>query len=79
MGVRFRTTNYFLYFAVLQSTRLFCMAQQVIIAVLFMAAVAYLAYLIFKNFRASGCPSGCGSCGIDFNKIRKDLQNKSIK
>jgi hypothetical protein len=55
------------------------MGQHVIIAILFIAAVAYLGYLVFKSFRASGCPSGCGSCGIDFNKIQKDLQKKAIK
>jgi hypothetical protein len=55
------------------------MGQQVIIAILFIAAVAYLGYLVFKNFRASGCRSGCGPCGIDFNKTQKNLQKKGAK
>jgi len=56
------------------------MGQHIIIVLLFLAAVAYLGYMIFKNFRmSSGCPSGCGSCGIDFSKIQKDLQKKAVK
>lgn len=56
------------------------MVQELIIAVLFLAAVAYLGYLVYKNFQArSGCSSGCGSCGIDFSKIEKNLQKKSLK
>ena len=55
------------------------MGQHVIIAILFFAALVYLGYLIFKNFRASGCPSGCGSCGVDFSKIGKDLQKKGLR
>ena len=53
------------------------MVQQVIIVLLFVAAVAYLAYLVYKNFQArSGCASGCGSCGIDFNKLQKAIDKK---
>jgi hypothetical protein len=56
------------------------MSQQVIILILFLAAVAYLGYTIYKSFRvSSGCASGCGSCGIDFNKIQKDLEKKAVK
>lgn len=52
------------------------MVQHLIIAVLFLAALAYLGYITYKSFSSTGCPSGCGSCGIDFSKIRKDLQGK---
>ena len=56
------------------------MVQQVVISVLFLAAVAYVGYMIFKSFKASsGCSTGCGSCGIDFSKIEKELQEKEIK
>lgn len=55
------------------------MAQQLIIAVLFLAALAYLGYIVYKSFHAkSGCSSGCGSCGIDFDKLRKELKNKGL-
>jgi hypothetical protein len=53
------------------------MAQQIIIALLFFAAVAYLGYIVYRSFRTrSGCSPGCGSCGIDFDKIQKDLRKK---
>lgn len=55
------------------------MGQLAIIGILFLSALAYLGYTIYKNFRAdSGCPSGCGSCGIDINKIRKELEQKGL-
>jgi len=63
-----------------KSRTLFKMSQQVIIAILFLAALAYLGYIIYKSFQASsGCASGCGSCGIDFNKIQEDIQKKAVK
>jgi hypothetical protein len=53
------------------------MGQQLIIAILFVAALAYLGYIVYKSFQArSGCSSGCGSCGIDFNKIEKQAERK---
>jgi len=55
------------------------MGQQVIIALLFLAALAYLGYIIFRSFQDSGCSSGCNSCGIDLNKIRKELEKKAVK
>ena len=55
------------------------MAQQIIIALLFLAAVTYLGYMVYKNFQSrSGCSSGCGSCGIDFRKVQKDLKTKDV-
>jgi hypothetical protein len=54
------------------------MVQHLIIAALFLAAVVYLGYITYKSFSSTGCSSGCGSCGIDFDKIRKDLQKKGI-
>lgn len=55
------------------------MGQHLIIAVLFLAAVTYLGYLAYKSFTSSGCSSGCGSCGIDFNKIKRDLGKNAVK
>ncbi|MDQ2656265.1 MAG: FeoB-associated Cys-rich membrane protein [Bacteroidota bacterium] len=55
------------------------MVQNLIILLLFLAAIAYLGYVIYQNFRMrSGCPSGCGSCGIDFDKIRRELAKKAV-
>lgn len=56
------------------------MAQLIIIAILFLAALSYLGYAMYKNFRADrGCSSGCTSCGIDISKIRKELDEKSVR
>jgi hypothetical protein len=52
------------------------MVQEVFIVILFFAALSYVGYLIYKNFQAKSCASGCGSCGIDFSKIEKELQKK---
>lgn len=56
------------------------MIQQVIIAVLFVGALAYIGRVIYRNFQArSGCASGCGQChAIDFNKIEKQIQQKGL-
>lgn len=55
------------------------MAQQLIIVVLFLGALVYLGYIVYKSFQAkSGCSSGCGSCGIDFSKLQKDLKKKGL-
>ena len=71
--------NFFRYFVVLKKVgNAKEMGQHIIILILFIAAVGYLGYMIFKNFRASGCPSGCGSCGIDFAKIQKELQERAV-
>ncbi|MGC1244500.1 MAG: hypothetical protein WA874_23130 [Chryseosolibacter sp.] len=55
------------------------MGQHLIIAFLFLAAAGYLGYIVYKSFTSSECSSGCGSCGIDFNKIRRDIQKKGLK
>ena len=49
--------------------------QQILIIAIFAGAVAYLGYIVYKSFTAkSGCASGCGKCGIDFNKIERELK-----
>lgn len=54
------------------------MLQHLIIVLLFLAALGYLGYIVYKSFTSSGCTSGCGSCGIDFNKLRKEMEKKRL-
>jgi hypothetical protein len=56
------------------------MIQQVLIILLFTAAVAYLGRLIYKSFQAkSGCATGCGKCGaVDFAKLEEQLRQKGM-
>jgi hypothetical protein len=56
------------------------MIQQIIIGLLFTAALIYVGRLIYKSFQAkSGCATGCGKCGaVDFEKIEKQLQQKGL-
>lgn len=73
--------NYFRIFAVDSLISQYSvMVQNLIIGLLFLAAVGYLGYIVYQSFQIrSGCPSGCGSCGIDFDKIRKELAKKAAK
>jgi hypothetical protein len=50
--------------------------QQLILIALFLGALAYVGYLIYKSFQQkSGCASGCGKCGVvDFAKIERELK-----
>ncbi len=54
--------------------------ENVIIAIIFLAAVAYLGNIVIKNFsikKNAGCSKGCGSCGaIDFDKIAAEMEAK---
>ena len=53
------------------------MLQQVIIILLFAAALAYLGRMVYHSFRAKSCTTGCGKCGaVDFSKIEKELNAK---
>jgi len=54
------------------------MIQQVIILLIFIAALVYIGRMLYRNFAAKGgCASGCGACStIDFKKIQKDLEKK---
>jgi len=60
----------------------FCnMVQNLIIFLIFGAAVFYVARMIYKNFSAKSgsCASGCGKCGaVDFNAIEKQLKQKGL-
>jgi hypothetical protein len=56
------------------------MLQNILVAIIFIAAVAYLlrmAYITF--FKKTACATGCGKCGaVDFNKIEKELKEKGL-
>ncbi|HEY8511481.1 MAG TPA: FeoB-associated Cys-rich membrane protein [Cyclobacteriaceae bacterium] len=40
------------------------MVQQILVILIFVAAVGYLVTLVVRQFRAkSGCATGCGKCG----------------
>ncbi len=53
------------------------MNQGAFIVLLFILAIGYLGYTIWKQFSAKkGCPGGCGCSGIDIEKIEKELTNK---
>ena len=54
------------------------MIQEILLIVIFGAAIAYLARIIYRQFQAkAACASGCGKCNaVDFNKIEKALRSK---
>lgn len=77
--VRCRTLNYRAGIFVIATEIYLCvMIQTLIVAIIFITAVAYIGRMIFKSFQAkSACDSGCGKCGaVDFNKIEKQLKEK---
>ena len=58
---------------------LYTMIQSIIVAIIFIGAVAYVARLIYKSFESKSCATGCGKCGaVDFNKIEKQLKEKGL-
>jgi len=53
------------------------MLQNIVVLIIFLGALAYVGWLIYKSFQAkAGCASGCGKCGVDFKKIEKQIQQK---
>jgi bacterioferritin-associated ferredoxin len=56
------------------------MAQTILVIALFIAAIAYLSRLIYKQLQSkSACATGCGKCSaIDFKKIEADIVKKGI-
>jgi hypothetical protein len=56
------------------------MIQQILVLVIFLAAVGYVGWLVYKSFKArSACTTGCGKCGaVDFEKIEKQLRQKGV-
>jgi hypothetical protein len=57
------------------------MIQQLLVAVFFLGALAYLGRLVYRSFKAksAGCASGCGKCGaIDLNKIEAQIRKNGL-
>ncbi|HLT81217.1 MAG TPA: FeoB-associated Cys-rich membrane protein [Cyclobacteriaceae bacterium] len=54
------------------------MVQQILVILIFLAAVAYLVTLVVRQLRAkSGCASGCGKCGaLDMKEIESRLRKQ---
>lgn len=54
------------------------MVQEILIGIIFLAALFYVGSIFYKNAQAkNGCAKGCGSCGaVDFKKIESDLELK---
>lgn len=54
--------------------------ENVVIGLIFLAAIIYLGNLVFRNFNPknkAGCAKGCGSCGaIDFDKISAKMESQ---
>ena len=48
------------------------MVQQILIVLIFIAAVAYVGYMIYKSFTEAECSSGCGKCAVaEFKKSKE--------
>ena len=56
------------------------MMQTLIVFALFIAAVAYTGWLVYKNFAAKdNCSTGCGKCNaVDFVKIEEQLKKQKV-
>jgi len=56
------------------------MIQQILVALVFAAALFYVGRLIYKSFQAkSACSTGCGKCGaVDFQKIEEQLRKQGL-
>jgi hypothetical protein len=54
--------------------------QEIIIAAIFLSALAFVGRLVYKSFQAkNACSSGCGKCGaIDFEKIEKKISSSKL-
>ncbi|MFC0184166.1 hypothetical protein SAMN04515674_102296 [Pseudarcicella hirudinis] len=52
--------------------------ENIIIVLIFLASLAYLGSLVWKNFNPknkAGCSKGCGACGnVDFEKIAAEME-----
>jgi hypothetical protein len=58
------------------------MVQDILIFIIFLAAVAYMAWVLYRSFmpnKDAGCARGCGGCSaIDINKIQKQLEKNKF-
>jgi hypothetical protein len=59
------------------------MTQDIIVIVLFMAALAYVGRLIWRQFSvkdAAGCAKGCAGCNvIDVDKIEAGIRQRNTR
>lgn len=57
------------------------MIQQIVILLVFLAAVAYMLRMLYQVFSAkSGCAKSCGACStIDLKKIQQELERRQAK
>jgi hypothetical protein len=57
------------------------MIQEIILILIFAAALFYLGRLAYRSFSMhSGCAKGCGSCNaVDFKKIQDQIRQKESK
>jgi hypothetical protein len=53
------------------------MIQQILVVLIFAAAVLYIGRLLYKMFtEKTGCASGCGKCNaVDFSKIESQIRH----
>jgi hypothetical protein len=58
--------NYFYPLSVIDTMTTFApMFQQLLVGLVFLAALGFLATLVVRSFRAKeGCATGCGKCGV---------------
>jgi len=56
------------------------MIQGILVALIFVGAVAYLGRIIYQQLQANAtCATGCGKCSVvDFKKIEADLKVKGL-
>jgi len=55
------------------------MIQFIVVGLLFAGSLAYLIRILYKQFQAKSCASGCGKCTVvDFKKMQAELVKKSI-
>ena len=54
------------------------MIQGILVALIFVGALAYLGRLIYKQLQSNAaCATGCGKCSVvDFKKIEADIKAK---
>ncbi len=52
--------------------------QEIIVILIFIAALVYLGRLVYHSFTTdAGCPKGCGSCSaVDFKKIEQQIRER---
>jgi hypothetical protein len=55
------------------------MMQHLIIALLFLSAITYLGWVVYRSFNNKSCPSGCAKCSaVDFKKLEADLKSRGL-